>query len=202
LETGVNLDLYNAAKDYQQPEDLKNVPKPLIGYVGSIDSTRLDEELMCQMAEKRPDYSYVLTGPEDDLFKKSRLHQLKNVFFTGSKKLEELPVYISAFDVCLNPQKVNEITLGNYPLKIDEYLALGKPVVATTTHIMNEVFKEQVHLAEGVEDNLKAIDNALSETKDENLREKRIKFAYTHSWAARIDQMYKIIEHFEKGNKK
>ena len=202
LETGVNLELYDAAKDYQVPEDLKNIPRPIAGYVGSIDSTRLDEYLMCQMAEKRPEYSFVLTGPEDDSFSKSRLHQMKNVFFTGSRKLDELPIYISAFDICLNPQKVNEITQGNYPLKIDEYLALGKPVVATTTHIMNEVFKEQVHLAESTEDNLTQIDLAINESMDENLKSQRILFAQTHSWASRINQMYKIIELFEQKQEK
>jgi len=201
LETGVNLELYDARKDYQIPIDLKAISRPIIGYVGSIDSTRLDEDLMCQMAEKRPNFSYVFTGPEDDLFKSSRLHEMNNVFFTGSRKLEELPIYISAFDVCLNPQKVNEITLGNYPLKIDEYLALGKPVVATNTHIMNEVFKEQVHLAETVEENLKAIDQAVTEAEDEILKNQRIQFARTHSWASRIDQMYRIIEEFEAEQK-
>jgi len=202
LETGVNLELYDAAKDYQVPEDLKSIPRPIAGYVGSIDSTRLDEDLMCQMAEKRPEYSFVFTGPEDDSFSKSKLHQMKNVFFTGSRKLDELPIYISAFDICLNPQKINEITQGNYPLKIDEYLALGKPVVATTTHIMNEVFKEQVHLAESAEDNLTQIDLAIKESMDENLKSQRIRFAQTHSWASRINQMYKIIELFEqKGGK-
>ena len=202
LETGVNLELYDAAKDYQVPEDLKSIPRPIAGYVGSIDSTRLDEDLMCQMAEKRPEYSFVLTGPEDDSFSKSRLHQMKNVFFTGSRKLDELPIYISAFDICLNPQKINEITQGNYPLKIDEYLALGKPVVATTTHIMNEVFKEQVHLAESAEDNLKQIDLAIKESIDEILKSQRIRFAQTHSWASRINQMYKIIELFEQKEEK
>lgn len=198
LETGVNLELYDATKEYPIPNDIRKIPRPVIGYVGSIDSTRLDENLMCQMAEKRPEYSYVFTGPEDDIFRKSRLHQMKNVFFTGSRKLDELPIYISTFDVCLNPQKINEITLGNYPLKIDEYLALGKPIVATTTHIMTEVFTEQVHLAESVEDNLKAIDLAIEESKDEDLKNQRIQFAQTHSWASRINQMYEIIERFEK----
>ncbi|MDD4922536.1 MAG: glycosyltransferase [Bacteroidales bacterium] len=202
LETGVNLELYDAAKEYTIPGDIAHISRPIAGYVGSIDSTRLDEDLMYRMAQERPNDSFVFIGPEDEFFKKSRLHQMKNVFFTGSRKLEELPVYIAAFDICLNPQKINEITLGNYPLKIDEYLALGKPVVATTTHIMNEVFREQVHLAEGVEDNLKAIDQAIEESGDENLKAQRIQFAKTHSWAARIEQMYKIINDFEKKQSK
>jgi len=202
LETGVNLDLYDYRRTYLVPKELQEIPKPIIGYVGSIDSTRLDVELMCILAERRPDYSYVLTGPEDDVFRKSRLHGMKNVYFTGSRSLNELPTYISAFDVCLNPQEVNEITLGNYPLKIDEYLAIGKPTVATTTHIMTEVFKEQVHLADNPEDYLLKIDLAIEESTDTELRKKRIEFAFTHSWECRIKEMYEIIEDFEKKHPK
>ena len=53
-----------------------------------------------------------------------------------------MPAYLQHFDVCINPQEVNDITLGNFPLKILEYLAMGKPVVATATHLMTEVFSE------------------------------------------------------------
>ena len=55
-------------------------------------------------------------------------------------------------DVCINPQKVNPITDGNYPLKIDEYLAMGKPVVATRTHTMEDVFASHTHLASSIEE--------------------------------------------------
>lgn len=193
LETGVNLDLYDYRKEYQTPADMKEVQHPIVGYVGSIDSTRLDDELLCNLAEKRPAYNFVLTGPEDDTFRKSRLHQMKNVLFTGFHKVEELPSYILAFDVCINPQKVNEITDGNYPLKIDEYLAFGKPVVATTTHFMKDVFASQVHLADKPEDYPAQIDKALNECNDSGLKDQRIAFALTHSWEDRIKKLYEYI---------
>ena len=193
LETGVNIDLYDAKKKYQIPIGIEKIPHPIIGYVGSIYSIRLDEELLCKLAEKRLGYNFVFTGPEDDCFKKSKLHEMKNVVFTGSQKLTELPAYISAFDVCLNPQKVNEITMGNYPLKIDEYLALGKPVVATDTPIMDEVFKDQVHLAKNADDYLTFIDTGVEESKNPDLKIKRIKFAMTHSWENRVKILYQII---------
>ncbi|MCE5175165.1 MAG: glycosyltransferase [Bacteroidales bacterium] len=193
LETGVNLDLYDAQKKYQRPLDIEHIPHPIIGYVGSIFNLRLDEDLICIIAEKRPDYSFVLTGPEDDCFKKSRLHQMKNVFFTGPHQLNELPAYVYAFDVCINPQRINEITIGNYPLKIDEYLALGKPVVATNTPLMNEVFKDQVHLAKNAEEYLTFIDKGIEESKNPDLKIQRIEFAQTHSWENRVKILYKII---------
>lgn len=199
LETGVNLDLYDSKKDYQIPVDIKDIPHPIVGYIGTINASRLDEKLMLFLAEKRPDYSFVLTGPEDEDFKKSRLHEMKNVFFTGSRPLNELPAYISAYDVCINPQKVNEITIGNYPLKIDEYLALGKPVVATDTPIMKEVFKNQVHLAKNVEKYLTFTDKGIEESKNPDIKMNRIKFAQSHSWENRTKVLYEIIsDHIQK----
>ncbi|MCK9312120.1 MAG: glycosyltransferase [Bacteroidales bacterium] len=196
FETGVNMEIYTPTKTYPTPEEIRGIPRPIVGYVGSVNIWRLDEEVMCLMAEERPEYSFVYTGPEDDHFKKSRLHQFKNVYFTGSKEVCNLPSYIFAFDICINPQIINDITLGNYPLKIDEYLALGKPVVATETPGMIESFYDQVHLAKNAEDYLRLIDLALEESKDENLQIQRIKFAHTHSWECRVNMMYKTLESF------
>ena len=100
------------------------------------------------------------------------------------KKWTNYPAYIAAYDVCINPQMVNEITDGNYPLKIDEYLAMGKPTVATSTHTMRNIFAAHTHLATNPEEWLSAIDRAVAEADDEELAKQRIAFAETHSWGA------------------
>ena len=182
IETGVNLKLYNPAKKYETPGDMQDIPRPIIGYMGTINSTRLDGDLLYQIISQRPDYSFVFTGPEDDIFRRNRIHSLKNAYFTGQKKVDELPAYIAAYDVCINPQMVNEITDGNYPLKIDEYLAMGKPTVATSTHTMRHIFANHTHLATTPEEWLSAIDRAVTEADDEELAKQRIAFAETHSW--------------------
>lgn len=179
IETGVNLKLYNPAKKYETPGDMQDIPRPIIGYMGTINSTRLDGDLLYQIISQRPDYSFVFTGPEDDIFRRNRIHSLKNAYFTGQKKVDELPAYIAAYDVCINPQMVNEITDGNYPLKIDEYLAMGKPTVATSTHTMRHIFANHTHLATTPEEWLSAIDRAVTEADDEELAKQRIAFAET-----------------------
>ena len=68
---------------------------------------------------------------------------MPNVLFVGLKPISELKDYVACFDVCINPQWVNELTIGNYPIKIDEYLLMGKPVVATKTKAM-EMFQEKL----------------------------------------------------------
>jgi teichuronic acid biosynthesis glycosyltransferase TuaH len=103
------------------PIEFKEIPHPVIGYVGYLTSLRLDIDLLEYMAQQRKDWSIVLVGPEDEYFKKSNLHNLSNVYFIGSKDSKELPNYVKAFDVAINPQLTNDLTIGNYPRKIDEY---------------------------------------------------------------------------------
>ncbi|WP_300699443.1 glycosyltransferase [Bacteroides sp.] len=202
IETGVNLGLYKASHQYNTPADIKNIPHPIVGYMGTINSTRLDGDLLYEIIEQRPQYNFVFTGPEDEGFRQHRIHTLRNVFFLGQKKVEELPAYITAYDVCINPQIVNDITDGNYPLKIDEYLAMGKPTVATSTHTMRDIFADYTHLAANLEEWLSAIDQAVSESGNKELAQKRVTYAETHSWGHSVRKIYSIIEIYQKGKAK
>ena len=197
LETGVNLELYDITKQRHIPEDIKNIPSPIIGYVGSLTTIRLDIELLYQIAQQRTNDNFVFVGPEDNVFIQHPLHKLKNVYFLGGKDIEELPDYIEQFDVCMNPQILNDITIGNYPLKIDEYLAMGKPTVATETHNMRDIFSKYVFLATNVDEYLTAIDQALTEINDLEKKKERIDFAHTHSWTNSVNKIYHSIELFK-----
>ncbi len=165
------------------PDDLKTVPGPIIGYCGAITSMRLDEDLLIYIASSLPEMSLVLVGPVDAKFEKSLLHDMKNVYFPGSKKPEETAAYIHHFTVCINPQLVNPLTIGNYPRKIDEYLASGKPVVATATETM-EMFRKYAELCNSKEEFLINIRKLVNEAKwtSAEQRNKRREFALTHSW--------------------
>ncbi len=111
------------------PADQEELPKPRFGYYGVIDE-RFDTELLDQVAAMRPDWSFVMVGPvvkisEDELPKRPNIHYL------GSKTYDELPVYLSGWDVALMPFAMNESTQFISPTKTPEYLAGGKPVVTT-----------------------------------------------------------------------
>jgi glycosyltransferase involved in cell wall biosynthesis len=97
-----------------------------------------------------------------------------------------------AFDVCINPQFNNTITRGNYPLKIDEYLAMGKPVVATRTVAM-KIFEDHTYLADQPGEYTGLIKKALATDSQEKANE-RIRFAQSHSWENSVDELYKAIE--------
>lgn len=188
---GCDLSLFNPDLNFSIPDEIKDIKKPIIGYIGALKSSRLDIETIEYIAKTKTDWNIVLVGPEDEKFKSSKLHQISNVHFIGSRPMETLPTYLSAFDVALNPQSLNPLTIGNYPRKIDEYLALGKAVVATKTETMS-VFKDYCYLAQDKEEYVQLIEKALQED-NEAKRKSRIKFAGTHSWENNVNEIYKSI---------
>lgn len=191
---GVDLKNYDTELLHPVPADIKQIVKPIIGYVGYITSLRLDADLLYNIAKERPRYSFVMVGEEDEYFKKHKLHQLPNVYFQGIKKPIDTIDYMANFDVCINPQLINEMTIGNYPRKIDEYLALGKPVVATRTETM-EIFDNYVWNCIGSDEYINAIDQALKSSDPETINN-RIQFAHTHTWANSVNKIYSFIQHF------
>jgi teichuronic acid biosynthesis glycosyltransferase TuaH len=193
---GCDLEVFTNKQDLPIPADVLHIKGPIIGYVGALQSIRLKLDLLAYVARQKPEWSIVLVGPEDEQFKVSELHHINNIYFLGSKDPDMLPAYINSFDVCLNPQIVNQVTIGNYPRKIDEYLAMGKPVVATRTEAMS-VFEQHTYLGDTPEDYVKLIEKALTEDSVEK-RQERIAFAATHTWENNVKEIYKAIIEVEK----
>ncbi len=174
------------------PEEIRKIKSPIIGYTGLLTTRRLDPDVIEKIATEKPNWNIVLVGPEEDCFKNSSLHQLKNVHFLGAKPPEDLPAYVNAFDVCINPQIVNELTKGNYPRKIDEYLAAGKTTIATYTPTM-EVFKNYCYLAHTSDEYVELIEKALKEN-NETLQKERAQFAASHTWSNNVAEIWKSLE--------
>ncbi len=191
---GCELEIFMQSDLMSLPAEMKDIPNPVIGYVGALQSIRLDLNALLYIAEARPEWSLVLVGPEDDQFKDSILHLRKNVFFLGSKDPLVLPAYIKYFNVCINPQIVSQVTIGNYPRKIDEYLAVGKPIVATRTEAM-EIFSKFCYLAETKEAYITSIEEAL-QTDSLELIEERKRFAATHTWENSVTEIDRAILNF------
>jgi len=190
---GCDVSLFNDVdREIVAAEDLHSIPSPIIGYVGFLSSRRLDIQLIAHIARQRPSWNIVLVGPEDDVFKASDLHRIPNVHFLGSRDSSVLPNYIKGFDICINPQIVNDATIGNYPRKIDEYLAMGKPTIATVTEAM-EYFREFTYLGSSHDDYISLIEKALGENNPQKQQERRT-FALSHTWENNVLEIYKAIE--------
>ncbi len=189
---GCDLTLFDANKDYPIPDDMTGIPGKKIGYTGFLTSMRLDIDLLEHTARNNKELSFILVGPEDEDFSKSSLHELDNVYFLGNKPIEALSSYISHFDVTINPQVVNGMTIGNYPRKIDEYLAMGKPVVARKTRAM-DYFGDHVFLYESEEDFINCLNEAVNDTSSAK-RQERIDFARQHTWKSNVENMLEVIK--------
>jgi glycosyltransferase involved in cell wall biosynthesis len=188
---GCDLELFKP-NEVAEPTDLAKIKGVKIGYIGFLTEMRLNINLLVEIAKTKTDWQIILVGPEDQAFKNSALHHISNVHFLGSKSGDELPAYIKYFDVCMNPQVVNALTIGNYPRKIDEYLAMGKPTVATQTPTM-EIFKDYVYLGQTALDYINLIEKALKENSPEK-QQQRINFAKGHTWENNVQEIYKAIQ--------
>lgn len=188
---GCDLTQFDATANHPIPDDLKLIAPPRIGYVGALNANRLDIDWLVSMAQERPDWNLLLIGPQDDTFRKSDLHRLANVYFLGSKPMQQLPAYLQHLDVAINPQRLNDLTIGNYPRKVDEYLAMGKPVVARQTETMC-LFSNYVFLAETSDQFVAGIEKALHDELSAE-PDACIEFAQEHTWARSIATLLKAI---------
>lgn len=191
---GCDLSSYNGNKNYKKPADLASIKGQIVGYIGSLNSLRLDIQLLQSLAQRKPEWQFVFVGPEDQTFQLSHLHSTSNVHFLGPKNEKELPEYLAHFDVAINPQRNNEVTIGNYPRKIDEYLAMGLPTVATKTQTM-AYFGKYVPLASDTDEWEEAI---AYELENNSIRKKteRMAFAHEHSWENNVSAIYNAIENY------
>ena len=113
----------------EDPADQQPIPRPRIGYVGVIDE-RMDLGLLDYLAESRPNWQIVLLGPVVKIDPSTLPHRA-NIHYLGMKKYDELPAYLSSWDVALLPFAQNDATRFISPTKTPEYLAAGLPVVST-----------------------------------------------------------------------
>jgi glycosyltransferase involved in cell wall biosynthesis len=131
VPNGVDFQAYSAPT--AEPEDLSAIPRPRIGYIGVL-KTQLDFDLLLDLSRRRPEWSFVLVGPQGHLGSKAatveQLGAQANVRFLGNRKYRDLPAYTQHMDVCIMCYEVNSYTNYIYPLKLHEYLAAGQPIVS------------------------------------------------------------------------
>lgn len=191
-DMGQGCDIKNSiAADVLVPEDIRHIKKPVIGYTGYISAWRIDIMVLKYIAEQLPECSLALIGPVDVLFNREEVKHLRNIHFLGTRSSASLPGYIKYFDICMNPQVLNKITMGNYPRKVDEYLAMGKPVVATATETM-KLFEGYCMLCatktEFVENIKHILYNPGLYTSEEE-QQRRTSFALSHNWTNSIGRL-------------
>ena len=179
VSNGVNLDIF-------KPTPPKKAKNTTMGYIGAIDG-RIDFALLKAVAEHFQEYQIDLYGPV-----KTSIPDLPdNVSFHGPVPQESLPSKIEQMDICLIPFVKNELTKAIYPLKINEYLAMGKPVVSTDFADLSD-FDKLI----GIGSDTPSFINALKKALRYNSRlkaQKRMAFAQENSWEKRSECFASII---------
>jgi glycosyltransferase involved in cell wall biosynthesis len=173
---------------------LHGLPRPIIGYVGALERA-VDLELMVAMARARPRWSWVYVGAVmRDL---GALARLPNVHLLGQRPHRELPHHVAAFDVAIVPYARNRLTRTVVPTKINEYLAMGKAVVATdlpSVIAFEERHRTLVATPPEPAAFLAAIERSLAVAGDPAAIRHRRAVAAEADWGRRLEQMMAVVE--------
>lgn len=120
--------------DLGLPAELAAIPAPRLGFIGAVSGYKLDLGLLAELARRHPHWSLVLVGPVgegDPGTDVSELQGLPNVHLLGQRPYATLPAYLKGFEIALLPLRFNAYTQAMFPMKFFEYLAAGRPVVAS-----------------------------------------------------------------------
>jgi glycosyltransferase involved in cell wall biosynthesis len=170
-----------------------DLPRPIAGFVGHINA-RTDLGLLEAVTDAGG--SLLLVGPKDPGFEPQRFERLvgrPNVEHVGARRFEELPPYLKAIDVGLVPYCDTTFNRGSFPLKTLEYLAAGRPVVATPLPAVRWLGTDLVDTATTPEEFAEAVLRNVAGAREPRLVRRRREFATRHSWARRAEEFATLL---------
>ncbi len=146
-----------------EPADQQHIPHPRIGFFGVIDE-RMNIDLVAQVAGQKPDWHFIMIGPVVKIDPAS-LPRPHNIHYLGGKTYQELPTYLSGWDIAMIPFALNESTRFISPTKTPEYLSAGKPVISTSiTDVVNPYgINKLVSIADTPEEFVTSIESVLAD---------------------------------------
>jgi glycosyltransferase involved in cell wall biosynthesis len=179
-----------------EPDDLRAIPRPRIGYSGWL-KPQLDWPVLQALAERHRDWSFVFVGDQQKQPQVAAhvayLRRLPNVHFLGGRPTADLHGYVQHFDVSLMPYEINEYTHFIYPVKVHEYLAAGSPVVASPLPNLHE-FENVLTFAGSVDEWSRAIAEALATRDNVCARTARQGVASRHDWTTLANKVLSILQ--------
>lgn len=203
LPNAADTTCFNRAvtENLQIPKEIHSLPadKKIICYTGNI-CHRLDYELLMAIATQHHDKILLMVGPlANDLCKTSGLADLPNVVFAGRKHIDDLPAYLKYSHCCIIPFLCNRLTKSIYPLKINEYLAAGKPVVSTAFSADIQSFENVAYISKSHADFIANIETAIN-TDTEDLVKQRVEFSSGNNWDARAHHFIELTAKYLSEN--
>ncbi len=165
--------------------------RKIIGYFGAI-ANWFDCALIAKLSVELPDCLILLIG-NDTCGAQEQFSSFKNIKMVGEVSYEKLPYYLHAFDVCILPFQISDLTLATNPVKVYEYLCSGKPIVSVDLPELHGM-SELVHLAKDHQQFADKCKEALQETIDAPVRKERVEFASKQTWAHRAQEFELALE--------
>ncbi len=204
IRNGVDVERFQTiATTAPRPADLPATERPIIGFVGALYEW-IDWALIEACARQLPEADFVFVGPHDGRSEMQRLGGLKNVRLLGPRPYAQVPAYVAGCTVCWVPFKQNAVGAAANPVKIYEYLALGKPVV-TTPVADTAVFGALLAVGRSADEIVVALRAALAgEATSSGLtrvkaRDARVAFARENSWEARAREYVRFVQKLGAG---
>lgn len=176
-----------------EPADLAPIPHPRIGFIGALSDYKVDFELIAAAARRRPEWQWVLIGQVGEGQPGTRISGLDapNIHLLGPKSYAELPDYLRGFDAATIPARRNNYTDAMFPMKFFEYLAAGRPVIATRISALAE-FSTACELVDTPDEFAAALDRVRSGCEAVRARGQALAQRYTWEW--RIREMLELVE--------
>jgi glycosyltransferase involved in cell wall biosynthesis len=184
LDHGVDYEMFaSAQKDTNIPADIADIPKPIIGFYGGFAEHTTDIALLEKVTDLLPGRSFVFVGQTSPQC--NGLKTRKNVWMLGQKPYEHIPHYGKCFDVVIMPWRQSRWIEACNPIKLKEYLALGKPIVSTPFNELNK-YLDVVYEARTAEDFAGTIEKALAEDNLQRMTARRNK-VQNASWESKAE---------------
>jgi glycosyltransferase involved in cell wall biosynthesis len=183
VPNAVNLRLFSFDRRYSRPVDWPAGDWSII-YTGSLYGSWFDWGLLLEVARHYPEAAVVVIGN----YVGQCPQALPNLHFLGLKANRDLPAYLAFSSVAIIPWKINKITIATNPLKLYEYLAMGKPVVAPDLAPLKQI--PGVVCAKSQEDFVEAVGRARKAPLE---IETILQYVLDNSWQARVDQLVGLL---------
>lgn len=177
LDHGVDFEMFSTAENIKEiPTDMKNIQAPIVGFFGGIDNHTSDIELIEKVTELLSEMNFVFVGTASADC--SGFRSRRNVWMLGQKPYEQIPYYGKCFDVAIMPWRQNRWIQACNPVKLKEYLALGKPIVSTPFPELQK-YRDVVYEAKTSREFARCIEKALAEDGPEHVaaRKKKVEKA-------------------------
>jgi glycosyltransferase involved in cell wall biosynthesis len=202
IPNGVDFNLFSNVSD-----DVfgikKDSDRAKIGYTGSINA-KIDISLLHDIFNELSYCDFYITGSEGkiDSFQSKdmiKLKELSNVYFLGNKKLDNVPSYMHAMDINIIPYRTDPDSFANagYPLKLHEYLTVGKPIICSPIDSAFE-FEDVISIKMGTHEWVEEINRIINSDDIQSMSSMKLRknVAKENTWKKRTESILEIIPKF------